>query len=150
MESNRRLSHQTSNGDLHHVNHKDSQDVPNQQAHVVHKFDDHNHRQNDVLQQINENNLTCGLRQEVLKPTLVMCAWFFCSFMTIMSNKYILSSLDADPGILGEFQIVITTILGFIAMYLPCQILKKTKEKHAENYNRVVFFRSMIILGFLR
>ena len=149
MESNRRLSHQTSNGDSHCINHKEHQDAPNNHSHVLQQHLNHTH--NDTLQKRAEQNFVCGLRREVLKPTLVMCAWFFCSFMTIMLNKYILSSLDTDPGILGEFQIVITTILGFIAMYMPCHILKKTNEKHStESYNKVAFFRSMAILGFLR
>ena len=152
MESNRRLSHQISNGDLYHVNHnhKDTHEVAILETHIVHNAEASNHRHDDTLQKQPEHKLVCGLRPEAVKPMLVMCSWFVCSFVTIMLNKYILSSLDADPGILGEFQIVITTILGFIAMHLPCRIFSKTKEKHSENYNKAVFFRSMIILGFLR
>lgn len=148
MESNRRISHQSSNGDLHHcVNREENPALSNNHQHVIHNLD---HGENDVLQKNGEKNLICGMRWEVLKPTLVMCAWFFCSFMTIMLNKYILSSLDTDPGVLGEFQIVVTTILGFVAMYLPCHILKKPIEKNPENFSKVAFLRAMTILGFLR
>ena len=150
MESNRRLSHQISNGDLHHVNHKEVYEISNTETHIIHNVEGLNHRHNTTCQKQVENRFLCGLRQEAVRPALVMFSWFVCSFMTIMLNKYILSSLDADPGILGEFQIVITTILGFIAMYLPCKVFKKTKDKHPETYSKAVFFRSMVILGFLR
>jgi len=151
MESNRRLSHQSSNGDIHHFNHKENHEPSSAEIHIVHNIEGQKHnRHNGTTQKQSDHRTIFGLRHERLKPTLVMCSWFVCSFMTIMLNKYILSSLDADPGILGEFQIVITTILGFIAMHLPCKALRKAKEMHSENYSRAAFFKSMIILGFLR
>eukprot|EP00794_Sanderia_malayensis_P014903 gene14903-16447_t len=92
----------------------------------------------------------CGIRARFIKPAFFMGAWFFCSFVTIVLNKYILTTLDADPGILGEFQILMTTLFGFIAMNLPCNFLAKTKVKSHEPYDRIKFFKSMLILGCLR
>ncbi len=92
----------------------------------------------------------CGIRSSLLKPGCFMAAWFFCSFMTIVLNKYILTTLDADPGVLGEFQIIMTTIFGFIAMNLPCNILTQNKQKAAGEYDKMRFLRSMLVLGCLR
>lgn len=158
MESSeRKLTHQLSNGDLHHVNHKDmneSLEKHPELAEVIHNFKDHETsklKRQRTISESAESHLYCGLRYEFVKPALVMSAWFFCSFVTIMLNKYILTSLDADPGVLGEFQIVMTTVFGFIAMYMPCDILKKkNKTKPNENFSRIYFFRSMLILGILR
>ena len=98
-----------------------------------------------------DKSLYFGVKNEFWKPAFFMAAWFLCSFMTIMLNKYILTSLDTDPGILGEFQIVMTTVFGLIVMYLPFDILKFHRvPPSGYDYNRAAFFKSMLILGFLR
>ena len=40
------------------------------------------------------------------KTALVMALWFFTSFTAIVMNKYILSGLDVDPGVLGRHLIL--------------------------------------------
>lgn len=86
-----------------------------------------------------------------VKQASVMSLWFFFSFISIVLNKYILSMLDVDPGILGLCQIVMTTFFGCCMMYLPfgrCHSIK-----HASNsdyFNKYQFFKTMSILGWLR
>merc|ERR1719427_798314 len=54
-----------------------------------------------------------------VKQAVLMGLWFVTSFVTIVQNKYILSSLDTDPAVLGFCQIVMTTMFGCCMMYLP-------------------------------
>eukprot|EP00795_Rhopilema_esculentum_P006854 gene6854-12452_t len=154
-DSGKRLSHQLSIGDLHLVNHKESQDSSvknNDPPEVTHNYKDQVFLNLGIEIKLYEKDRTHnhGTGKDIFRPAVVLSAWFFCSFVTIMLNKYILSTLDADPGLLGEFQIVMTTVFGFIAMHLPCNFLKPKKEKHPENYSRIIFIRSMVILGLLR
>jgi len=87
-----------------------------------------------------------------IKRAIVMCLWFFMSFTGIVLNKYILTGLDVDPGILGECQILMTTVFGAIMMYIPYFGLRKNtvaSPRH-EYFSRYQFFKTILILGWLR
>ncbi|WAR14494.1 S35E2-like protein, partial [Mya arenaria] len=53
------------------------------------------------------------------RAMLFLVMWYFFSFCTLFLNKYILSTLQGDPTLLGAMQMVMTTSLGFLQMYLP-------------------------------
>ncbi|XP_019614180.1 PREDICTED: solute carrier family 35 member E2-like [Branchiostoma belcheri] len=46
--------------------------------------------------------------------------WYFFSFCTLILNKYILSEMDLNAQFLGAWQILCTTVFGFIQLRLPC------------------------------
>ncbi|KAL4221574.1 hypothetical protein ACF0H5_019831 [Mactra antiquata] len=72
--------------------------------------------------------------------------WYFFSFCTLFLNKYILSTLRGDPTMLGAMQMVMTTTLGFLQMYLPLGFYKSVnREGKPPN-----FWRNMIIVGSMR
>lgn len=64
----------------------------------------------NIAQDAPQHQQCCSVTKEgsslfsrvIFKSSVVLGIWFFCSFMTIFMNKYILSTLDGDPGILGE------------------------------------------------
>ena len=86
-----------------------------------------------------------------MKQFLMMSLWFFCSFVTIFLNKYILSTLDGDPGVLGECQILMTTVFGAIMMYLPCwKFLRHTERTANPEFSRFQFLKTLTILGWMR
>nr|CAD7432641.1 unnamed protein product [Timema monikensis] len=72
--------------------------------------------------------------------------WYLFSGCTLFLNKYILSYMKGDPTILGTFQMLMTTICGFIQMYYPCGMYKPT--------SRLVrppgFYRHMMLVGCTR
>lgn len=84
-----------------------------------------------------------------VRRATIMSLWFLCSFTSIVLNKYILSYLNVDAGILGECQILMTTFFGGIMMYLPiCRSIKHTgKQTHM---NKRHFFKTISLLGWLR
>jgi len=90
----------------------------------------------------------------LVKQAILMTLWYITSFISIMQNKYLLSSLDLDPGVLGFSQIVTTTIFGCGMMYLPfgkCHSKSQDKDKPPnKTYNRYTFIKTMTVLGFLR
>jgi len=91
------------------------------------------------------------LSSTFIKQAVIMTLWFVSSFFSIVLNKYILSVLDTDPGILGFCQIVMTTFFGCCMMYLPfgrCHIIKHASN--TECFNKYQFFKTMAILGWLR
>lgn len=46
--------------------------------------------------------------------------WYIFSGCTLFLNKYILSYMNGDPTVLGTFQMLMTTICGFLQIYIPC------------------------------
>uniref|UniRef100_A0A8C9X6Y8 Solute carrier family 35 member E2B n=1 Tax=Sander lucioperca TaxID=283035 RepID=A0A8C9X6Y8_SANLU len=46
--------------------------------------------------------------------------WYFFSFCTLFLNKYILSLLEGEPSMLGAVQMLSTTVIGFLKMFVPC------------------------------
>eukprot|EP00057_Strongylocentrotus_purpuratus_P012150 XP_011666624.1 PREDICTED: solute carrier family 35 member E2 [Strongylocentrotus purpuratus] len=72
--------------------------------------------------------------------------WYFFSFCTLFLNKYILSSLGGNPGMLGSVQMMMTTVCGFIKMHVPC-CLYRHKPRDEKPHN---FKRNMVLLGIMR
>ncbi|XP_072174975.1 solute carrier family 35 member E2A-like [Diadema setosum] len=72
--------------------------------------------------------------------------WYFFSFCTLFLNKYILSTLGGNPGMLGSVQMVMTTVCGFFKMHVPCCLYHhKSKEEKPLNFRR-----NMVFLGVMR
>ncbi|XP_041480020.1 solute carrier family 35 member E2A-like [Lytechinus variegatus] len=72
--------------------------------------------------------------------------WYFFSFCTLFLNKYILSSLKGNPGMLGSVQMMMTTICGFIKMRVPCCLYRHTvRDEKPHNFKR-----NMVLLGIMR
>uniref|UniRef100_A0A1B6C9V1 Sugar phosphate transporter domain-containing protein n=1 Tax=Clastoptera arizonana TaxID=38151 RepID=A0A1B6C9V1_9HEMI len=81
-----------------------------------------------------------------VRAMFFLVLWYFFSGCTLFLNKYILSYLNADPTILGTFQMLMTTTCGFIQLYFPCGMYKPTQ--------RLVrppgFYKHMILVGCTR
>ncbi|KAK3759117.1 hypothetical protein RRG08_040671 [Elysia crispata] len=72
--------------------------------------------------------------------------WYFFSACTLFLNKYILATLKSDPTLLGAMQMVMTTVFGFIQMYLPLGMYTPVnREGKPPN-----FWRNMILVGTMR
>ncbi|XP_005099271.1 solute carrier family 35 member E2A [Aplysia californica] len=72
--------------------------------------------------------------------------WYFFSACTLFLNKYILATLKSDPTLLGAMQMVMTTVFGFIQMYLPLGMYTPiAREGKPPN-----FWRNMILVGTMR
>lgn len=81
-----------------------------------------------------------------VRAFLFLLLWYFFSFCTLFLNKYILSSLHGDPTLLGAIQMVMTTVLGFVQIYLPCGMyVPIQREGKPPN-----FWRNMIVVGIMR
>ncbi|EDO37817.1 predicted protein [Nematostella vectensis] len=82
-----------------------------------------------------------------IRKTAVIALWYLFSFGTLMSNKYILSNLNGDAGVLGEAQMMASAVFGAFKLYLPCCLFK---HHHHPDAPRLHFFRNMAILGWMR
>ncbi|XP_014290559.1 solute carrier family 35 member E2A [Halyomorpha halys] len=72
--------------------------------------------------------------------------WYFFSGCTLFMNKYILEYMEADPTLLGTFQMLMTGICGFIQLYFPCGMYK-----HHQRLSRPPgFYRHMVLVGCTR
>ncbi|KAM5320191.1 solute carrier family 35 member E2B isoform 2-T5 [Glossophaga mutica] len=56
------------------------------------------------------------------RALLYLTLWFFLSFCTLFLNKYILSLLEGEPGMLGAVQMLSTTCIGCLKMFVPCRL----------------------------
>lgn len=92
---------------------------------------------------------TFEIKETFVWQSVMMSLWFVFSFGSIISNKYILSTLDGDAGILGETQMVCSVLFGALKMYLPCCLFHRTSGHHQDGH-RFYFFRNMAILGWMR
>ncbi|KAL3862631.1 hypothetical protein ACJMK2_008585 [Sinanodonta woodiana] len=81
-----------------------------------------------------------------VRVLLFLMLWYFFSFCTLFLNKYILSSLKADPTLLGAVQIMMTTTFGFLQMYLPMGFYKPVKREGKPKH----FWKNMILVGTMR
>ncbi|KAJ8016660.1 hypothetical protein DPEC_G00009550 [Dallia pectoralis] len=80
------------------------------------------------------------------KSLMYLALWYFFSFCTLFLNKYILSLLEGEPSMLGAVQIVSTTVIGFLKMYVPCCFYKhKSRTEFPPN-----FFMIMLFVGIMR
>ncbi|KAL1021094.1 hypothetical protein UPYG_G00008750 [Umbra pygmaea] len=80
------------------------------------------------------------------KSLVYLGLWYFFSFCTLFLNKYILSLLEGEPSMLGAIQMVSTTIIGFLKMYVPCCLYQhKSRTEYPPN-----FFMIMLFVGLMR
>lgn len=89
------------------------------------------------------------LKEILIRQAVMMGLWYLFSFGSIISNKYILSSLNGDAGVLGETQMLSSVIFGAFKMYLPCCLFHHGHQ-HQEGKHKVHFFRNMAVLGWMR
>lgn len=83
-----------------------------------------------------------------VRQVVMMTLWYIFSFGSMFTNKYILSDLNGDAGILGETQMLGSAIFGAIKMYVPCALFHRSHGHHEITHFH--FFRNMSILGWLR
>ncbi|XP_068161546.1 solute carrier family 35 member E2A-like [Antennarius striatus] len=67
--------------------------------------------------------------------------WYFFSFCTLFLNKYILSLLEGEPSMLGAVQMLSTTIIGCIKMFIPCCLYQhKSRSEYPSNFVMIMLF----------
>ncbi|XP_038866042.1 solute carrier family 35 member E2A-like [Salvelinus namaycush] len=75
------------------------------------------------------------------KSLVYLGLWYFFSFCTLFLNKYILSLLEGEPSMLGAVQMVSTTIIGFLKMYVPCCLYQhKSRTEYPPNFLMIMLF----------
>ncbi|XP_056130288.1 solute carrier family 35 member E2A-like isoform X2 [Lampris incognitus] len=67
--------------------------------------------------------------------------WYFLSFCTLFLNKYILSLLEGEPSMLGAVQMLSTTIIGCLKMFVPCCLYQhKARSEYPPNFALIMLF----------
>lgn len=67
--------------------------------------------------------------------------WYFFSFCTLFLNKYILSLLEGEPSVLGAVQMLSTTLIGCIKMFVPCCLYQhKARVEYPPNFLMIMLF----------
>lgn len=67
--------------------------------------------------------------------------WYFFSFCTLFLNKYILSLLEGEPGALGAVQMLSTTVIGGLKMFVPCCLYQhKSRTEFPPNFIMIMLF----------
>ncbi|XP_054465318.1 solute carrier family 35 member E2A-like [Anoplopoma fimbria] len=67
--------------------------------------------------------------------------WYFFSFCTLFLNKYILSLLEGEPSMLGAIQMLSTTVIGFLKMFVPCCLYQhKSRTEYPSNFIMIMLF----------
>ncbi|KAL4646108.1 solute carrier family 35 member E2B [Arapaima gigas] len=80
------------------------------------------------------------------KALTYLALWYFFSFCTLFLNKYILSLLEGEPSMLGAVQMLSTTAIGCMKMYVPCCLYKhKSRAEYPPN-----FLMIMVFVGLMR
>ncbi|XP_048067099.1 solute carrier family 35 member E2A-like [Megalobrama amblycephala] len=70
-----------------------------------------------------------------------LALWYFFSFCTLFLNKYILSLLEGEPSMLGAVQMVSTTIIGCVKMFVPCPLYHhKSRTEYPSNFLMIMLF----------
>lgn len=81
--------------------------------------------------------------------------WYFFSFCTLFLNKYILSLLEGEPGMLGAVQMLSTTIIGCLKMFVPCCLYQhKSRTEYPPNFIMIMLFVGLmrfttVVLGLI-
>ncbi|OCT72644.1 solute carrier family 35 member E2A [Xenopus laevis] len=81
--------------------------------------------------------------------------WFFFSFCTLFLNKYILTLLEGEPSMLGAVQMLTTTFIGSIKMFIPCCLYQhKTRLNYPSNFLMIMLFVGLmrfvtVVLGLI-
>ncbi|XP_019349446.1 solute carrier family 35 member E2B isoform X1 [Alligator mississippiensis] len=72
---------------------------------------------------------------------IYLTLWFFFSFCTLFLNKYILSLLEGEPSMLGAVQMLSTTFIGCVKMFVPCCLYQhKTRISYPPNFIMIMLF----------
>ena len=118
---------------IKHINHDN---------HVI-QVNPNENKQSMYAEDVIHNSHTSNLW---LKQAALLGLWYLFSFFTIVLNKYILTVLEGDAGLLGRTQMLMSVIFGGFTIYLlPCFVNSSSvKEKGMK------FIRNMSILGVLR
>uniref|UniRef100_A0A7N6ACF4 Sugar phosphate transporter domain-containing protein n=1 Tax=Anabas testudineus TaxID=64144 RepID=A0A7N6ACF4_ANATE len=67
--------------------------------------------------------------------------WYFFSFCTLFLNKYILTLLEGEPSMLGAVQMLSTTVIGCLKMFIPCCLYKhKSRTEYPPNFIMIMLF----------
>uniref|UniRef100_A0A672GRJ7 Sugar phosphate transporter domain-containing protein n=1 Tax=Salarias fasciatus TaxID=181472 RepID=A0A672GRJ7_SALFA len=67
--------------------------------------------------------------------------WYFFSFCTLFLNKYILSLLEGEPSMLGAVQMLSTTVIGCVKMFVPCCLYQhKSRSEYPPNFIMIMLF----------
>ncbi|MBN3301022.1 S35E2 protein, partial [Amia calva] len=75
------------------------------------------------------------------KALVYLGLWYFFSFCTLFLNKYILSLLEGEPSMLGAVQMLSTTLIGCMKMYVPCCLYKhKSRLEYPPNFIMIMLF----------
>lgn len=70
-----------------------------------------------------------------------MGLWYFFSFCTLFLNKYILSLLEGEPSMLGAVQMLSTTVIGFLKMFVPCCLYQhKSRTEYPSTFIMIMLF----------
>uniref|UniRef100_A0A8C9RHB0 Solute carrier family 35 member E2B n=1 Tax=Scleropages formosus TaxID=113540 RepID=A0A8C9RHB0_SCLFO len=81
------------------------------------------------------------------KALAYLCLWYFFSFCTLFLNKYILSLLEGEPSMLGAVQMLSTTVIGCVKMYVPCCLYKhKSRAEYPSNFLMIMLFVGLMRL----
>lgn len=80
------------------------------------------------------------------RALLYLTLWFFLSFCTLFLNKHILSLLEGEPSVLGAVQMLSTTCIGCLKVFVPC-CLHQHKARLAYPPN---FVMTMLFVGLMR
>ncbi|XP_012512971.1 PREDICTED: solute carrier family 35 member E2 [Propithecus coquereli] len=80
------------------------------------------------------------------RALLYLALWFFFSFSTLFLNKHILSLLEGEPSTLGAVQMLSTTLIGCVKIFVPCCLYQhKTRLSYPPN-----FVMTMLFVGLMR
>ncbi|XP_021511321.1 solute carrier family 35 member E2B isoform X3 [Meriones unguiculatus] len=80
------------------------------------------------------------------RAVIYLTLWFFFSFCTLFLNKYILSLLEGEPSMLGAVQMLSTTLIGCVKIFVPCCLYQhKTRLSYPPN-----FIMTMLFVGLMR
>ncbi|XP_077313724.1 solute carrier family 35 member E2B [Lithobates pipiens] len=87
------------------------------------------------------------------RALIYLTLWFFFSFCTLFLNKYILTLLEGEPSMLGAVQMLMTTFIGCIKMFIPCCLYQhKARLNYPPNFLMIMLFVglmrfSTVVLG---
>ncbi|XP_051524755.1 solute carrier family 35 member E2A-like [Myxocyprinus asiaticus] len=75
------------------------------------------------------------------RALVFLVLWYFFSFCTLFLNKYILSLLEGEPSMLGAVQMLSTTVIGSVKMFVPCPLYQhKSRTEYPANFLIIMLF----------
>ncbi|XP_051964206.1 solute carrier family 35 member E2A-like [Xyrauchen texanus] len=75
------------------------------------------------------------------RALVFLVLWYFFSFCTLFLNKYILSLLEGEPSMLGAVQMLSTTVIGSVKMFVPCPLYQhKSRTEYPPNFLMIMLF----------